>query len=915
MVRDEAESHKHQVASLQEHHDDILQNLHKTHSKKLEELQKVIQGLKDELKQTQHTAGLGDSESSSGMEELVREKEHLRCDIVSLEQRIKNEELVKEELVVNLAKLQGDTESLTSQIGVLSQQLAEKSAETELLKLEYTASEERFCDLTNKLAAMEAGNTALKQQNQSLLCNLQTAKSANESSREAERDKLHQLVSQLAILKSNLTAVKKSTSQSLSLMSKDVSSSATLLSAAAKSNLEAERGRLKVASDKLRDVENQYAQVLEELEKTRTDSLSGASLAKEGGKEDGGSQSNDLEEKIQELEKQVLLEVNNKERLKEHLARITAEHDAELSELAEERDRLQESCCELEEKLNTSQRSEDSFWKSSEGGWNDWDTEDRTVHTESNEVPVASTQGEKALSEKWRKYGEPILKVLSDILGTSGEPTSEDIASLTTLLTDRSAVEMQLKEAEKSLDHTKEMVASKDEQLDLMNSQLKECEGKCEAVQAEKKGVHEELSKLQVELENSRTQLDKLSTVLLKKTQECERLSEENGRMSAKLDESLRAKEELVSTTEEGYKQVQHDHRKLLLEVEDKSRTLADLRNVVDEKERELTEIRKERMLLEDQQSNTMQVFAEANQKLRERESEAVALKKELESARQDVSQLTLIQEAKRTLEQENSTLRGLLHQAETRAESHRDKADRLEEKTSELLETLRMSEDNIVLLRGENAKREEALRGLTGKEQKIQLELEQKVVLLEEELGQVRSELVKVQTHNAATVSALEGNLAQVTSESHIRDKEAMKTQEQLESVTKEKKTLELELSDVQSHNQLLSQKSKKFEEDALQLKEVLAKVQDSKDSSLKVLEAQVTALGSERDQLVSTLNEIGKENGLLKEEIATLKDTHQQTVVKNSEDVQRLKRHLLQVGMCTCPKPQRNVHQCVLL
>ena len=899
MVRDEAESHQDQITSLQEHHNDILQNLHKTHSQKLEDLQKVIQGLKDELKQTQQTAGLRDSESSSGLEELVRERECLRCDIVSLEQRIKEEELAKEELVGNLTKLQGDTESLTSEISVLSQQLAEKSAETELLKLEYTASEERFRDLTSKLAAMEAENTALKQQNQSLLCDLQTTKSASASSREADRDKLHQLVSQLAILKSNLTAVKESTSQSLSLMSKDISSSASLLSAAAKSSLEAERGRLKVASDKLRDVENQYAQVLVELEESRIGSLSGASLTKEGGKEDGGSRRHDLEEKIKELEKQVLLEVNSKERLKEHLARITAEHDAELSELAEERDRLQERCCELEEKLNPSQGPEDSFWKSSEGGWNDWDTEDRTVHTESNDGPVASMQEEKASSEKWRKHGEPVLKVLSNVLGTSGEPTPEDIASLATTLTNRNAVEMQLKEAEKSLDHTKEMVASKDKQLDLMNSQLKECEEKCKAVQVEKEGVHEELSKLQTELENNRAQLNKLSTVLLEKTQECERLSEENGKMSAKLDESLRAKEELVSTTEEEYKQVHQDHRKLLLEVEDKSRALADLRNVVDEKERVLTEIQKERMLLEDQQSNTMQVFAEANQKLRERESEAVALKKELESARQGVSQLTSIREAKQTLEQEISTIRELLHQAETRAESHRHKADRLEEKTSELLETLRMREEDIVLLRGENAKREEALRGLAGKDQKIQSELEQKVVVLEEELGQVRSELVKVQTHNAATVSALEENLAQVTSESHSRDNEAMKTQEQLESFTKEKKKLELELSNVQSHNQLLSLKSKKSEEDALQLKEVLAKVQDSKDSSLKVLEAQVTALGSERDQLVSTLNEIGKENGMLKEEIATLKDTHQQAVVKNSEDVQRLKRHLLQVGM----------------
>jgi chromosome segregation ATPase len=891
---EERDSHKHQIATLQDQHKDSLQSLQKIHRQELDKLQMVIQGLKQDLEEANQKLALKESKSDS-QEKLATEKQNLQSEITSLEERMEKEKSQKEELTANLTSLRGETEALSQHVNALSQQLAEKSAETDLLKLEYTASEERFRDLTSQLAALKTSNTELEQHNKLLLRDLQAANSSTRSLSEREQRNLHELASAMVKLKSDLPIAKKTVRITLSAMSEGISKSFASLTTAIRSHLEREGERARAIADQLRSVEEQYTQVSQELEEVRRSGVEQPSGWDDEGWNTSGTQVSDLEEKIRELEKQVHLEISSKERLKEHLTRISADHDAELSELVEERDRLQASVCEFE-KMNSSQTKDDSFWQSSEGGWDDWSSEGRGAQWTPEEDKVDMSQDQVA-SEKWKKYGEPVLEALSKTLGNFSEPTHEDIDNMVAILRERGALQSQLKEVERSLDQSRDEVALKEQLLEQTTQQLQTNREAYTNVETEKEDLKKETAKLQAELDDSRRRFKEVRVQLLEKTRECTEHSEEKGRMEVQLGESLRVKEGLMSSTAAERLQAQQDHQQLLLDVEEKTSSLANLQAVVSEKDIELAKMQEERMEFEEQQSQLMQVFAEANQKLREKDLETTSLQKQLENVREEASQLQVNQEARDKLEEEVTSLRGLLHQAESKVEVHKQEAMKLEGKISELLQLLQVKEEEMVLLSRENTKKEEVLRGVTKEENKMSSQLNERVLVLEGALQQARTELTNIESQHMATVSALEESLAKTASENRNKDVDVSELREELKKTVEERKKLETDFINLRAQNQLLSQKASELEAEIIRLKGVIATGQDAKDSSLKVLEAQLTAVSAERDQVLSTLGEIGKENGLLKEELATMKDAHQQSAQKNSEDVQRLKRHLLQV------------------
>ena len=904
---------------MQQQHEEQLQALRDASREKAEELQKRVAELEqpDQI-QTQTTIETGNATLS-----LEREKSRLLAEIDNLEGRICDEQQASQRLKADHSAQQEQIESLSQRIESLSEQLTVKTAEVETLQAQHDSALESFSTLQSTLEHTEAANRSIGEECAGLqrtVSALQKQLMESVVSKQAVGEKLVELCTQVSETSVSLSSAKESASSMMVDLRQEVMGSISAFAAQQQAALEiyqAREAELLSDAESLKEQNHFLSQKLEEANK------------RDASKQKGEGTDTAVEElacEVRELKELLQSERNSKKRLQDHLAQIVADHDVELSELVEEREKLQESLHEMESASDKSRAGQENegFTLNTSDGWDDWDMEENshggreastTDRLKSMEVSVASTEQavstEKPLAcEALRQPQEEAQQVVEDIASRLGMPHGSDVCTgVEDLLREKVELErkmsdmrreseslradasvgqaQQLEEVQQALDNVRATLLQREAQLSSVSCQLADTEEKNVSLKAEAEELHQTVSE---------------------KTALCMTLEQKVVDLSASLEET-RSEGRVTLNELQSLQASQPDHS-LTEQLAEAQMTVARLQQSLSEKEATENEILGERDALTASQAAMANAYSKATQDVSELQAEVGELREELLKVTQELTGLKQGQGEVKRQQGKISELQTALHQAEGDIGSLRETASTLEASLSESVQLIQVKEEAIRALKADKDEREEVLRSASQEQEQVKAKLQESVSKLETDLDQAREELRAVQQQHGA-VSHLRAKLAEKEREILSGHQEMDTLREALSAVADEKLTLAERFTALEGELQVAKVKGQEHQQKAASLQQHLLQAQEAHSSTATVIETKYSALEAEKDQLIGTLNDVGQENGQLKKTVAELKERQQKTAEKHAEELERLRQHLLQVRrFCTCVQIPEGTH-----
>ena len=885
-----------------------MQALRDASREKTEELQKRIA----ELEQPDKNQTQTNVETENGTLSLEREKSRLLAEIDTLEGQIRNEQQASQRLKADHSAQQEQIESLSQRIGSLFEQLTVKTAEVESLQVQYDTAQERFSTLESTLKHTEAANHSIKEESAGLqrsISALQEQLMESVALKQAVGEKLAQLSAQVSKAKVSLSSVKDSASSVMAGCRQEIVSRVSTFAAQQKTVLEVHHSREAQLLSDMESLKEQNQALSQQLEETNTSSnrdqeRSGTDPVVE-----------ELTHEVRELKELLQSERNSKKRLQDHLAQIVSDHDAELSELMEEKEKLQESLHKMEsasDKSYAEHEEEGLTWDTTDG-WNDWGVEEdshggregsTTDRLKSMAVTAAGAEQaenskEPPTCEALRRSQAEAQQVVEDIASKLGVPHGGDVCASVELLlrekeelegkmsnmrgenrllrVDTSAGQVQGQElpgVQQALDDTHATPLKEKAQLSSMGHQLADTE----------KNVRLE------------AQAEELHQTVSEKTALCMSLEQKVADLSALLEEA-RSEGKVMLSELQSLQASQQDHS-LSEQLAEAHLTVAQLQRSLSEKEAEASKVLSERGALTARQTATANAYEKALQDMGELQGEVGKLSEELAKVTAELTHLKLGQSDVERQQNEISQLQISLRQAESEINSLREAASTLEASLSESVQLVQVKEESIRALEADKGRHEEVLRSAAKEQERTKAELQESVSQLEADLDRAMEELRAAQQQDGA-ISQLRATLVGKEREIQSGHQEMDTLREALSAVADEKLTLAARCAALEKELQVAKNREQEHQQKADSLQQQLVQVEEARSSAATVGESKYAVIEAEKSQLIATLNDVGQENGQLKQTVAEMNERQQKTAEKHAEELERLRQHLLQVGV----------------
>ena len=886
-----------------------MQALRDASREKTEELQKRIA----ELEQPDKNQTQTNVETENGALSLEREKSRLLAEIDTLEGQISNEQQASQRLKADHSAQQEQIESLSQRIGSLFEQLTVKTAEVESLQVQYDTAQERFSTLESTLKHTEAANHSIKEESAGLqrsISALQEQLMESVALKQAVGEKLAQLSTQVSEAKVSLSSVKDSASSLMAGCRQEIVSRVSTFAAQQQTVLEVYRSReaqLLSAVESLKEQNHALSQKLEET-----------SMSSNRDQEGDGTEPvvEELTHEVRELKELLQSERNSKKRLQDHLAQIVSDHDTELSELMEEKEKLQESLHKIEsasDKSYAGQEEEEGLTWDTTDGWNDWGMEEDShgsregsTTDQPKSVAVTATAAEQAENSKepptceaLRRSQAEAQQVVEDIAGRLGVLHGGDVCAGVELLlrekeelegkisnmrggntllrVDTSACQEQgqeLQEVQQALDDTRATPLKEKAQLSSLSLQLADTE-----------------KNLRLE-----AQAEELHQTVSEKTALCMSLEQKVADLSALLEEA-RSEGKVMLSELQSLQASQQDHS-LSEQLAEAHLAVAQLQRSLSEKEAEASKVLSERDALTARQTAMANAYEKALQDMGELQGEVGKLREELTKVTAELTQLKLGRSDMERQQDEISQLQISLRQAESEINSLREAASTLEASLSESVQLVQVKEESIRALEADKGRHEEVLRSAAKEQERTKAELQESVSQLEADLDRTREELRAAQQQDGA-MSQLRATLVGKEREIQSGHQEMDTLREALSAVAEEKLTLAARSAALEKELQVAKNREQEHQQKAASLQQQLAQVEEARSSAAAVGESKYAVLEAEKSQLIATLNDLGQENGQLKKTVAEMNERQQKTAEKHAEELERLRQHLLQVSV----------------
>ena len=893
-----SEQHSHELTSLQQLHEERLQALQDANKQKTEELQKKIA----ELEQSDQTQTQTTIESGNGISSLEGEKARLQAEVDNLEGQLREEQQASQKLKEDHLAQHEQAESLSQHIRSLSEQLAAKTTDVATLQAQCNRSQEKFNTLQTTLDHTEAVNCSIREESAGLqhsMGALQNQLMESVALKQAVREQLVQLCAQVSEAKVSLSSVKESASTMMAELKQNVMGSISAFAAQQETSLEVCRRR---EAELLSDAES-----LKKENHSLSQRLEQANLNDESSQRGDGT-SHEVEElasEVRELKELLQSERNSKKRLQDHLAQIVADHDAELSELVEEREKLQESLHELEtaaEKSLGVQEDEGSAWNTSDG-WDNWGMEEMnaTAQLGSTHETLASMEqavnAEKSTHEALRQSQEQAVQVVEDIATRLGIPRDSNICTgVEDLLRKMGELEEQisdLRRENESLRAGSSVGRSQGQQLEEVQQAHDNTRAALLQREAELTSMSRHLANAEEENVILKAKAEEVQQTVTEKATICSTLEQKVVDLSALLEEARN--EAKVTLGDLHLLQAAQPDHSVAEQLAEAQMTVAHLQQSLSEKEAAVSDLLSERVALTASQAEATKDYNRATHEVSELQAETGKLREQLIKVTQ------ALKEGQSNLERQHgevARLQTALQDAKGEIASLKETASSLEANLSESTQLVKVKEEAIQALAADRDGREETLRGAAHEQELEKAKLHESVSQLEADLRQAREELTAAQQQNS-DVSALKTKLAEKERELQSGHQEMDTLREAVSAVAEEKLTLVDRFAALEGELQAAKSKGEEHQQRASSLQQQLAQMQDARSSASTVIEAKYSALEAEKDQLIGTLNDVGQENGQLKKTMAELKERQQKTVEKHAEELERLRQHLLQVKL----------------
>ena len=900
-----SDKHSRELTSLKQLHEEELQALRDASREKEEELQKRIA----ELKQPDHIQTETHVETGNGALSLEREKSRLLAEIGDLEAQICNEQQASQRLKADHSTQQEQIESLSQRIGSLSEQLTEKTAEVESIQAQYDSAQERFSTLESALKHTEAANHSIREESAGLqrsIAALQEQLMESVVSKQAIGETLVELCAQVSETRASLSSAKDSASSLMAVLRQEIASSISTFASQQRAVLEKYHRR---KTELLRDTESLKEQNLSLSLKLEEANMSD----KKNQKADGTDPLvEELSCEVRDLKELLQSERNSKKRLQDHLAQIVADHDAELSELVEEKEKLQESLHEMESasvKSHAGQEDEDLAWNTSDG-WNDWGMEEDSTggRVGSTTDPLKGLDVSAAAAEQdvntetpttLRQSQVEAQQLVEDIAKRLGVPHDSDVyTEVADLLREKEELEGKLsnmrRENESLRAHTS-MDQAQGEQLTEVQQALEDARATLLKEEAQLSSTSHQLANAEKKNVRLEALAEELHQTVSEKAALCKSLDQKVVDLSASLD---KARSEGKATLDElHFLQASEPDHSLSKQLAEAQFTVAQLQQSLSEKEAAVSAILSERDALTARQAAMADAYSKATQELSEMEAELGRLRAELLKSTQELTQVKLWQNEVERQQGEISVLRACLQQTENDISSLRKTALTLEASASESAQLVKVKDETIRALKADKHEREEVLRGAAQEQKQTKADLQEHVSQLQAELDQAKEELRATQQQHEA-ISQLKTTLVGKEREIQSGHQEMDTLREALSAVADEKLTLAARFAALEEELKVAKNKGQEHQLEAAGLQQQLLQVQEARSSAAPVVESQYAALEAEKGQLIETLNDVGQENGQLKRTVAEMKERQQKTAEKHAEELERLRQHLLQVN-----------------
>lgn len=889
-----SEQHGRELTSLQQLHEERLQALRDANGQKTEELQKRIA----ELEQPDQTQNQTTIETGNGILSLEREKARLLAEVDNLEGQLREEQQASQKLKADHLAQQEQAESLSQHIGSLSEQLAAKTTEVATLQAQHDHTQEKFNTLQTTLDHTEAANCSIREESAGLQRSVQTQLLESVTLKQSVREELVQLRTQVSEVKVCLSSAKESASSMMTELRQEVMGSISAFAAQQQTALEACRRReaeLLSDAESLRKQSNSLLQRLEEA------NLNDESIQKDEGM---APVAEELASEVRELKELLQSERNSKKRLQDHLAQIVADHDAELSELVEEREKLQESLHELEtasEKSHAVQEEEGSAWNTSDD-WNNWGMEEMNTTGQLKSMhdrPASTEQAvntEQSTHEALRQPQEQALQIVEDIASRLGIPWGSNICTgVEDLLRKKGELEEQIGDMRREIESLRAgalVGPAQGQQLEEVQQAHDNVRATLLQREAQLSSVSQQLADAEEKNVILKAKTEEVQQTVAEKTTICATLEQKIVDLSASLEEArTEARVTLGELQSLQASQPDHSVAKQLAEAQ---MTVAHLQQSLSEKEAAVSDILSERDALTVSQAEMAKAYNKASQDVSELQAEVGNLRGEL------LKMTQAVKEGQSSVERRQGEIAGLqtaLQEAKGEIGSLRETASTLEASLSESTQLVKVKEEAIQALTADRDGREEMLRGAAHEQEQVKAKLHESVSRLEADLSQAREELTAAQQQGGA-VSHLKAKLAEKEREVQAGLQEMDTLREALSAVAADKLSLVDQFAALQSELQVAKSKGEEHQQMVSSLQQQLLQMQDTRSSASTVIEAKYSALEAEKDQLIGTLNDVGQENGQLKKTVAELKERQQKTAEKHAEELERLRQHLLQVN-----------------
>lgn len=893
-----------------------MQALRDASREKTEELQKRIA----ELEQPDKNQIQTDVETENGALSLEREKSRLLAEIDTLEGQISEEQQASQRLKADHSAQKEQIEGLSKRISSLFEQLTVKTAEVESLQVQYDTAQERFTALESTLKHTEAYNHSIKEESVGLqrsISALQEQLMESLALKQAVGKKLAQLSTQVSEAKVSLSSVKDSASSMTASCRQEIMSCVSTFAAQQQTVLEVYRSKEAQLLSAVESLKEQNHALSQKLDKTNTSSN------RDQERDGTDPVVEDLTHEVCELKELLQSERSSKKRLQDHLAQIVSDHDAELSELMEEKENLEESLHKMErasDKSHAGKEEEGLTWDTTDG-WNDWGMEEdshgsregsTTDQLKSMAVTAAAAeQAENSMEpptcEALRRSQAEAQQVVEDIASRLGVPHGDNVcASVELLLREKEELEgkiSNMREGNKLLRVDTSVGQAQGQELQEVQQAIDDTR----ATPLKEKG---QLSSMSLQLDDTaknarlEAQAEALHQTVSEKTALCMSLEQKVADLSALLEEA-RSEGRVMLSELQSLQASQRDHS-LSEQLAEAHLTVAQLQQSLSEKEAEASEVLSEHDALTARQTAMANAYEKALQDMGELQGEVGKLNEELVKV---TAELTHSKQGQNDVERQQGEISQLqisLQQAESEINSLREAASTLEASLSESVQLVQVKEESIQALKADKGRHEEVLRSAAKEQERMKAELQESVSQLEADLDRAREELRAAQQQDGA-ISQLRATLVGKEREIQSGHQEMDTLREALSAVADEKLTLAARFAALEKELQVAKNREQEHQQKAASLQQQLVQVEEAHSSAATVGESKYAVLEAEKSQLIATLNDVGQENGQLKKTVVEMNERQRKTAKKHAEELERLRQHLLQVSIQAPPTCSR--------